>query len=331
MKSYKEAGVDIREGYKTVELIRREVKETLNPRVLGQLGSFGALYELGQYRNPVLVSGTDGVGTKLKLAFLLDQHDTVGEDCVAMCVNDILCHGARPLFFLDYISGGKLRAEKGAEIVRGMVRACKKSGMALIGGETAEMPGFYAEGEYDLAGFALGVVEKEKMITGASVEEGDVLIGLASSGVHSNGFSLIRSLIKDFGREWEGCSLGERLLTPTKIYVPSILPLLESFTIKGMAHITGGGLWENVPRLLPESLRAVVRKEAIEVPPVFSYLASLGVEEEEMWQTFNMGVGFVVACGQEEEAAVLEALKASGESAFRLGYAEKGQRGLCFN
>ena len=269
MITYKNSGVDKEEGYKSVSLIKEMVKSTYNKNVLDDLGSFGSLYKLGKYRDPVLVSGTDGVGTKLKIAFHTKKYDTVGIDCVAMCVNDILCHGARPLFFLDYLACGKLDAKVSSEIVKGVVDGCLDSKMALVGGETAEMPGFYEEGEYDIAGFAVGVVEKKAVINGEKIKEGNILIALESSGVHSNGFSLVRKLVTDLDEEFEGEKIGEYLLRPTKIYVKPVLKILKKFKVKGMAHITGGGLIENVPRIIPEGLCAVIDKDKIKEPKIF--------------------------------------------------------------
>ncbi|WP_258454677.1 phosphoribosylformylglycinamidine cyclo-ligase [Pseudoleptotrichia goodfellowii] len=259
--SYKDSGVDKEEGYKTVEKIKEKVKSTYSSNVMNELGSFGALYKLGDYKKPVLVSGTDGVGTKLKIAFETGKYDTVGIDCVAMCINDILCHGAKPLFFLDYLACGKLDSDVSSEIIKGVVEGCLQSEASLIGGETAEMPGFYAHGEYDIAGFAVGVVEEDKIVNGSDIKEGNVIIALSSSGAHSNGFSLIRKLFTDLNEEYEGKTVGEYLLTPTKIYVKSIQKLTENIKVNGMAHITGGGLIENIPRIIPEGLCANIEKE----------------------------------------------------------------------
>lgn len=331
MLTYKEAGVDKEEGYRAVEKMKRFVSKTYNAQVLNGLGSFGALYELGKYQNPVLVSGTDGVGTKLKLTFESGIYNTIGIDAVAMCANDILCHGAKPLFFLDYIACGKLNAEIAAEIVSGMSQACIETGMALIGGETAEMPGFYQAGEYDIAGFAVGVVEKEKIITGSSIKEGDVLIGLASSGIHSNGFSAVRKLIPDINALFEGQPVIQELLKPTKLYVNSILKLLEVSEVHGMAHITGGGLIENVPRIIPEGLCAVIDEQSIPALPIFKHLHQLGMQWQDMWGTFNMGVGFVIALEAKHLDIAMNSLKESGELAFVLGHVEKGEQKLCIN
>ena len=306
MITYKNSGVDKEEGYKSVSLIKEMVSGTYNKKVLDDLGSFGALYKLGKYRDPVLVSGTDGVGTKLKFAFHTKKYDTVGIDCVAMCVNDILCHGAKPLFFLDYLACGKLDAEVSSQIVKGVVDGCLDSKMALVGGETAEMPGFYKEGEYDIAGFAVGVVEKKEIINGEKIKEGNAVIALPSSGVHSNGFSLVRKLIKDFDEEFEGEKIGEYLLRPTKIYVKPVQKILKKFKVKGMAHITGGGLIENVPRVIPDGLCAVIEKEKIQVPEIFKYLQSKGVPEDEMWGTYNMGIGFVLIVKMKDKEKIIE-------------------------
>ena len=324
MITYKNSGVDKEEGYKSVSLIKEMVRGTYNKKVLDDLGSFGALYKLGKYRDPVLVSGTDGVGTKLKFAFHTKKYDTVGIDCVAMCVNDILCHGAKPLFFLDYLACGKLDAEVSSQIVKGVVDGCLDSKMALVGGETAEMPGFYKVGEYDIAGFAVGVVEKKEIINGEKIKEGNAVIALPSSGVHSNGFSLVRKLIKDFDEEFEGEKIGEYLLRPTKIYVKPVQKILKKFKVKGMAHITGGGLIENVPRVIPDGLCAVIEKEKIQVPEIFKYLQSKGVPEDEMWGTFNMGIGFVLREKMKEKEKIIEKLKKHGEDAYEIKKKKKG-------
>jgi phosphoribosylformylglycinamidine cyclo-ligase len=327
--SYKDAGVNKEEGYKAVELMKKAVSKTHNNSVLNGLGSFGAMYEMGQYKNPVLVSGTDGVGTKLEVAFKMGVYNTVGIDAVAMCVNDILCHGAKPMFFLDYMACGKLEAEKAAQLVSGVAEGCLQSGAALVGGETAEMPGFYKDGDYDIAGFSVGVVEKDEIINGSSVEGGDVLIALPSSGVHSNGFSLVRRLVTDFDEELNGKKIGEVLLEPTRIYVKPVLALLEKFTVKGMAHITGGGLPENLPRTIRDGYQAVVEKEKIRIPEIFKHLQSKGVPEDEMYGTFNMGVGFVLIVASKDKDAVISELKTLGEEAYEIGYIEKGDKELC--
>jgi phosphoribosylformylglycinamidine cyclo-ligase len=329
MLTYKNSGVDKEEGYKSVDLIKQMAQNTYSKKVLNELGSFGALYKLGRYKNPVLVSGTDGVGTKLKLAFHLGKYDTVGIDCVAMCVNDILCHGAKPMFFLDYLACGKLDAKVSSEIVKGVAEGCLSGKMALIGGETAEMPGFYSEGEYDIAGFAVGVVEKKKVINGEKIKPGNVIIGLASSGVHSNGFSLVRKLVSDLDEEYNGQKISEYLLTPTKIYVKPVSKIIKKFKVKGMAHITGGGLIENVPRIIPDGLSAVINKEKIEVPEIFGYLQSKGVPEDEMWGTFNMGIGFIMVVKEKDKDKIMEKLSKYGEHAYEIGHIEKGENKIC--
>ena len=296
MLTYKEAGVNIEEGYRSVKLIKEYAKKTMSEYVLNGLGSFAGMVELPEgYKKPVLVSGTDGVGTKLDIACKKRKFDTVGIDCVAMCVNDILCHGAKPLFFLDYIACGKLEAEVSSDLVKGVAEGCIKSQCSLIGGETAEMPGMYKEGDYDIAGFAVGIVDKDKIINGKDIKSGDKLIGIASSGVHSNGYSLIRKVFKNLDEDFNGKAIWEELLTPTKIYVKPVLSLLEKFNIKGMAHVTGGGFYENLPRMLSkEGLSIVINKNSYEIPEIFKKLMELGVKEEEMYNTFNMGIGFVL-------------------------------------
>lgn len=329
MSLYKESGVDIKEGYKSVGLIKDYAKKTYTKGVLNNLGSFAGMFELGKFNNPVLVSGTDGVGTKLDVAFRMKKYDTVGIDCTAMCVNDILCHGAKPLFFLDYLACGKLKAEVAAELVKGVSEGCQMAGCALIGGETAEMPGFYSDGEYDIAGFAVGAVDKDKIIDGSKIEDGDILIGIESSGIHSNGYSLVRKLIPDLNVEFQGKKIGETLLTPTKIYVKPILALLEKFEIKGMAHITGGGFYENIPRMFKEKMTAVVYKDSYEMPEIFKYLKSLGVKEEEMYNTFNMGIGFVLCVDKKDKEAVIESIKENGLKAYEIGHVEAKGEGVC--
>ena len=329
MLTYKNSGVDKEEGYKSVDLIKQMALSTYSKKVLNELGSFGAMYKLGRYKNPVLVSGTDGVGTKLKLAFHLKKYDTIGIDCVAMCVNDILCHGAEPMFFLDYLACGKLDAGVSSEIVKGVAEGCLSSGMSLVGGETAEMPGFYNEGEYDIAGFAVGVVEKKKVINGEKIKEGDIIIGLESSGVHSNGFSLVRKLVTDLDEEYNGQKISEYLLTPTKIYVKPVSKIIKKFKVKGMAHITGGGLIENVPRVIPDGLSAVISKDKIKVPEIFTYLQSKGVPEEEMWGTFNMGIGFIIVVKEKDKDKVMKKLSKYGENAYEIGRIEKGDNKIC--
>ena len=329
MLTYKNSGVDKEEGYKSVDMIKQMAVNTYSKKVLNELGSFGAMYKLGRYKNPVLVSGTDGVGTKLKLAFHLKKYDTIGIDCVAMCVNDILCHGAKPMFFLDYLACGKLDAGVSSEIVKGVAEGCLSSGMSLVGGETAEMPGFYNEGEYDIAGFAVGVVEKKKVINGEKIKEGDIIIGLESSGVHSNGFSLVRKLVTDLDEEYNGQKISEYLLTPTKIYVKPVSKIIKKFKVKGMAHITGGGLIENVPRVIPDGLSAVISKDKIKVPEIFTYLQSKGVPEEEMWGTFNMGIGFIIVVKEKDKNKVMKKLSKYGENAYEIGRIEKGDNKIC--
>lgn len=328
-ESYKSAGVDITAGYKAVELMKKHIARTVTAGVCSAVGGFGGLFELDMtgIERPVLVSGTDGVGTKLKLAFLMDKHDTVGIDCVAMCVNDVICVGAKPLFFLDYIACGKNVPERIADIVKGVCKGCVQSGAALIGGETAEMPGFYPIDEYDLAGYCTGIVDKAKIIDNKSMREGDVMIALPSSGVHSNGFSLVRKVfdvenadIKAPLAELGGKSVGETLLTPTKIYVKPVLALLNEVKVKGISHITGGGFYENIPRSIPEGLGANVQKSAVKVLPIFELIAKKGgICERDMFNTFNMGVGMCVVVAKEDESKALEILKANGEDAYVIG------------
>jgi phosphoribosylformylglycinamidine cyclo-ligase len=328
--SYKDAGVDIDKGNEAVQLMKNHVKSTFNENVLTDIGGFGGLFQLNmaKYAEPVLVSGTDGVGTKLKIAMLTDKHDTIGIDAVAMCVNDILVQGATPLFFLDYLACGRLMPQKIADIVSGVAEGCRQSRAALIGGETAEMPDFYDEDEYDIAGFAVGVVDKSKIIDGHRTEVGDVMLALPSSGVHSNGFSLVRKLVFDTAGlsvndyvEELGCTLGEELLKPTKIYVPEILPLLEKYDIKAMSHITGGGLIENIPRCLNPDLNAVI-DVAWPVPPIFHYLQKIGnVTPLEMHRVFNMGLGFIVICDQDTAFQIQE----DDPRFMQIGYLEKGE------
>ena len=308
MVSYKDAGVDKEAGYEHVRRLKNMVASTQNEQVLGSLGSFAALYELGNYRNPVLVSGTDGVGTKLKIAFALEKYDTVGIDLVAMCVNDVLCHGARPLFFLDYLACSQLDADVSAQLVSGVVAGCKQAGAALVGGETAEMPGFYAPGDYDMAGFSVGVVEKDAIVDGSAIRSGDRVIALPSSGLHSNGFSLVRALFKD--------DFSPELLTPTRIYVPEILALLDKkVKLHGLANITGGGLEENVPRIIPEGLTAQIEKSKVRILDIFRRSEFDAVSEPEMWGTFNMGVGFVLVVPPEE----LPQIQAIVPDAYEIG------------
>ena len=336
---YKSAGVDIEAGYKAVELMKQHVKATMRPEVLGGLGGFSGAFSLSKIKNmkePVLLSGTDGVGTKLKLAFLTGKHDSIGIDCVAMCVNDVACAGGEPLFFLDYIACGKNDPEKIATIVKGVADGCIQSGAALIGGETAEMPGFYPVDEYDLAGFCVGVADKCNLIDGKDLKSGDVLIGIASSGVHSNGFSLVRKVFDmtkealDTYYDELGKTLGEALLAPTKIYVKALKAVRDkNIKIKACSHITGGGFYENIPRMLIEDTKAVVRKDSYEIPAIFKLMAKAGdIKEEMMYNTFNMGLGMVIAVDKSDVSKTLEALKSSGESAYEIGYIEKGTKGI---
>lgn len=328
-ESYAAAGVDITAGYKAVELMKQHIARTVTEGVCSDVGGFGGLFELDLtgITRPVLVSGTDGVGTKLKIAFLMDKHDTVGIDCVAMCVNDVICTGAKPLFFLDYIACGKNIPERIADIVKGVCEGCVQSGAALIGGETAEMPGFYPVDEYDLAGYCTGVVDKNKIINNKTITEGDVVIALPSSGVHSNGFSLVRKVfdvensdIKSPVAELGGRSIGETLLTPTKIYVKPVLALMEQVTVKGVSHITGGGFYENIPRSIPDGYGAKIEKSAVKVLPIFDLIAKRGgISERDMFNTFNMGVGMSITVAKEDADKALEILKANGEDAYIIG------------
>lgn len=326
--TYKSAGVDKEEGYQTVSKIKKAVSETHNQNVLNGIGSFGAFYQLSGYKNPVLVSGTDGVGTKLRIALDVKKYDTVGIDCFAMCANDILCHGAKPLFFLDYLACGKLDSDIAAEIVGGIAAACKETGTALIGGETAEMPGMYQIGDYDVAGFCVGVVEKDEIIDGSKIKEGQSIIGLASSGFHSNGFSLVRKIFQDFNQDFEGKPLWETLLVPTKLYQNDISKISEEVKLSGIAHITGGGLIENVPRIMPDGLSAVIEKSKINVPNVMKELMKKGgITEDEMFGTFNMGVGMVVICDQSDAQTVLDLIPESS----LIGTIVKGQTKIIIN
>ena len=328
-ESYAAAGVDITAGYKAVELMKTHIKRTLTAGAMSDIGGFGGLFELDLtgISKPVLVSGTDGVGTKLKLAFIMDKHDTVGIDCVAMCANDIICCGAKPLLFLDYIACGKNVPEKIAEIVSGIAEGCVQSGASLIGGETAEMPGFYPIDEYDLAGFCVGVVDKDKVLDNTKMKEGDVVIALPSSGVHSNGFSLVRKVfdvdnadIKTPVAELGGKSVGETLLTPTKIYVKPMLALFEEVTVKAVSHITGGGFYENIPRSIPDGFGAKIDKSALKILPIFDLIAKTGnIPERDMFNTFNMGVGMSIVVAKEDAEKALEVLKANGEDAYIIG------------
>ncbi|MEH7503514.1 phosphoribosylformylglycinamidine cyclo-ligase [Neobacillus drentensis] len=324
--AYKQAGVNIEAGYEAVERMKKHVQKTSRAGVLGSLGGFGGMFDLSalQLKEPVLVSGTDGVGTKLMIAFWMDKHDTIGIDAVAMCVNDIVVQGAEPLFFLDYIACGKAEPEKIEAIVKGIADGCEQAGCALVGGETAEMPGLYSENEYDLAGFTVGACEKSQLITGETIQAGDVLIGLASSGIHSNGYSLVRKVFNDWSLldfvDELGCTLGEELLKPTKIYVKPILSALKKFQLKGMAHITGGGFIENIPRMLPAGLGAELNEKSWNIPPVFKLLSSHGqIEFQEMYNIFNMGIGMVIAVDRENAADLLEHFRQSGETAYEIG------------
>lgn len=333
--TYKDAGVDTKEGERAVSLMKAHVKRTFNENVLTGLGGFGGLFRLDvkNMEEPVLVAGTDGVGTKLKLAFLMDKHDTVGQDCVAMCINDVLCQGARPLFFLDYIATGKVKAEKIADIVKGIADGCVLAGCALVGGETAEMPDFYAAGEYDMAGFAVGVVDRKNMIDGSKIREGNVVIGIPSGGIHSNGYSLVRKLFFDkLGMSVEdwveelGTTLGEALITPTKIYAKACNAVSEKCDVNGIVHITGGGFYENIPRIIPDGLGMSIRRGSWQIPPVFQYIQKTGnIEWKEMFSTFNMGIGMMMIADPEQTDIVLSALEQAGERAAVIGEIVKGQ------
>ena len=336
---YKHAGVDIEAGYASVKLMKQFVQRTMRPEVLSDIGGFSGAFSMKRFKDmeePALVSGTDGVGTKLKLAFLMDKHDTIGIDCVAMCVNDIACAGGEPLFFLDYIACGKNYPEKIATIVSGVAEGCVQSGAALIGGETAEMPGFYPEDEYDLAGFAVGIVDKKDLITGKDLKAGDVLIGIASSGVHSNGFSLVRKIFDmtkeslDTYYDCLGKTLGETLLEPTKIYVKALAALKEGgVKIKACSHITGGGFYENVPRMLPEGIEAVIWKDSYEIPPIFRLMAEKGqVEEKVMYNTYNMGIGMVLTVDKSQAETALAIFSAAGEKGYVIGETRSGETGV---
>lgn len=326
--TYKSAGVDKEEGYKTVDKIKSAVAETHNENVLNNLGSFGAFYQIGGYQNPVLVSGTDGVGTKLKVALDSKKYDSIGVDCFAMCANDILCHGAKPLFFLDYLACGKLDSDIAAEIVMGMVKACKDNNCALIGGETAEMPGMYQPGDYDVAGFCVGIVEKDQIIDGSKIKPGDQIIALPSSGFHSNGFSLVRKIFPNFNEEFEGKPLYETLLVPTRLYYQPIHRVLEEVKVSGIAHITGGGLIENVPRIIPENLCAKIETSAIKIPSIMLELEKRGnIERSEMYGTFNMGVGMVIVVDENHATKVLDLL----EDAYIVGEITEGEEKIVLN
>ena len=338
-EAYAAAGVDITAGYRAVELMKRHIARTLTPGVCSDLGGFGGLFalDLSEFRQPVLVSGTDGVGTKLKLAFLMDRHDTVGIDCVAMCVNDIICCGAKPLFFLDYIACGKNVPERIEQIVKGVCEGCCQAGAALIGGETAEMPGFYPLEEYDLAGFAVGAVNKDQILDNSAMKPGDVLIALPSSGVHSNGFSLVRKVFDVERRDLKapiaalnGQSLGDTLLAPTRIYVKPVLALLEKVQVKGISHITGGGFYENIPRMIPDGLCARIRKADVRVLPIFDLIAETGqISRRDMFNTFNMGVGMCLTVAAQDAEAALACLREKGEDAYILGELPRGDEKIC--
>ena len=340
MLDYKTAGVDIEAGYKSVELMKKHVKETMRPEVLGGLGGFAGAFDLSGIKNmeePVLLSGTDGCGTKVKLAFVMDKHDTIGIDAVAMCVNDIACSGGEPLFFLDYIACGKNEPEKIASIVSGVANGCKQSGAALIGGETAEMPGFYPVDEYDLAGFAVGVVDRKNMITGKTIAKGDVLVGIASSGIHSNGYSLVRKVFEmkkeSLNKTYEslgGKSLGETLLTPTVIYVKALRTIKEGgVTIKGCSHITGGGFYENIPRMLPENAHANIKVGSYKIPPIFDMLAKEGnISKEMMYNTYNMGIGMLLAVDAADADKTVALAEQAGEKAYIIGEIAEGEKGI---
>lgn len=338
---YRKAGVDIEAGYRSVELMKKHVLETMRPEVLGGLGGFSGAFSLAAIKDmehPVLLSGTDGVGTKLKLAFIMDKHDTIGIDCVAMCVNDVACAGGEPLFFLDYIACGKNYPEKIAAIVSGVAEGCKQSGAALVGGETAEMPGFYPLDEYDLAGFAVGVVDKKDLVDGSGLQAGDILIGMASSGVHSNGFSLVRKVFEQeltkegLAAYYEelGTTLGEALLKPTKIYVKALKAIKDAgVRIRACSHITGGGFYENIPRMLKDGTQAVIKKDSYPVPPLFGLLAAKGnIAEEMMYNTYNMGIGMIVAVSPADIKKTMEAMEAAGETSYIIGSVEAGEKGV---
>jgi phosphoribosylformylglycinamidine cyclo-ligase len=340
--TYKTSGVDIDRGTRLVEIIKPLARATFSGNVLNEIGAFGAFFRIDKsaYQDPVLVSSTDGVGTKLKLAFLMNRHDTVGIDLVAMSVNDILTSGARPLFFLDYFATGKLSIKAAGDVIKGIAEGCKMSGCSLIGGETAEMPGFYSEGEYDLAGFAVGIVDRKDIINGSDINDGDILIGLSSSGLHSNGYSLARKLFFDIKKYSPkkrindlGCSIGEELLKPTRIYVKSVLKVMRSFKLKGIAHITGGGITENLPRVIPSNkrLRFSIERGSWIIPPVFNLIQKMGnVDESEMYKTFNMGIGMILVVNRADAQKVAKKFNQLGEKAFIIGQVEKGERGVVY-
>ncbi|UOE94483.1 phosphoribosylformylglycinamidine cyclo-ligase [Alkalihalobacillus sp. LMS39] len=334
-EAYKRAGVDIEAGYEAVERMKKHVARTKRPEVLGGLGSFGGMFDLSQFnlKEPVLISGTDGVGTKLMLVFMMDKHDTIGVDAVAMCVNDIIAQGAEPLYFLDYIACGKAVPEKIEAIVKGLADGCQQAGCAIVGGETAEMPGMYSEEEYDLAGFTVGIVEKSKLITGEHIKEGDVIIGLQSNGVHSNGFSLVRKVLLEENQlqlqeTYDGFSqsLGAELLTPTRIYVKPLLKVLEKFEVKGISHITGGGFYENIPRMLPEQVGADIQFGTWTIPPIFSFIEEKGsISKKDMFSTFNMGIGMALVVSEQDAKQVIAELESHGETAFAIGRVKQGE------
>jgi phosphoribosylformylglycinamidine cyclo-ligase len=337
-EAYKSAGVDIDAGNEAVERMKKHVKKTFRPEVLTGLGGFGALFQpnLKGMEEPVLVSGTDGVGTKLKIAFSMDKHDTIGIDAVAMCVNDVVVQGAEPLFFLDYLACGKVVPEKVEAIVKGIANGCEQAGCSLIGGETAEMPGMYTDGEYDIAGFTVGLVDRKNVIDGSSIEEGDIVLGIASSGVHSNGFSLVRKvLLENAGLSLNSyveeldAKLGDVLLEPTKIYVKPILQLLQSYRVKGLVHVTGGGFYDNIPRVLPEGVQAEIIADSWPVLPIFSLIQEKGeISEYDMFRTFNMGIGMVLVVNEEDSESILKQLASLGESAYRIGSISRGNEGV---
>ncbi|MTI70122.1 MAG: phosphoribosylformylglycinamidine cyclo-ligase [Firmicutes bacterium] len=336
--TYKDSGVDVKAGYKSVNLMKESVKKTFTEGVVSDIGGFGGLFEINKddYENPILVSGTDGVGTKLKVAFMMDKHNTIGEDCVAMCVNDVLCQGAKPLFFLDYIATGKLKPEKVAKIVEGISNGCIKAKASLIGGETAEMPGLYNDGEYDVAGFTVGIVDKEKIIDGSKISEGNILIGLPSNGLHSNGFSLVRKVLFeindiDINKYYDklNSTIGEEILKPTRIYVDPVYDIINKFNINGISHITGGGFYENIPRMLPEGLTANINTKEIETPEIFNIIKDLGnIDIDEMYKTFNMGIGLVMAVNKDTSQEIFKYLDDSNEKYYILGNVTKGKEGI---
>ncbi len=342
MIDYRQSGVDVEEGYRAVDNYKSSAKRTMVPGVLNGLGSFAGMFEVpAGYREPVMVSGTDGVGTKLDIAFALKKYDTVGIDCVAMCVNDVLCHGAKPLFFLDYLACGKLEADVAGALVKGVADGCVQAGAALMGGETAEMPGFYDEGKYDIAGFTVGIAEKSKIIDGSKIREGDVLVGLESSGVHSNGFSLVRKLVSDYAEPFNGKPIGETLLEPTRIYVKPVLALLEKMDVHGMVHITGGGFYENIPRMYPtggihggesgERLVSRIKKGSWPVPAIFGELVRRGANPERMYHTYNMGIGFILAVAKEDADGAVSFLNGLGFPAHKIGTVARGTEDVVFD